>query len=62
LCSTEYALLQLLQWDIAGSQERVDRVEDILYDHMGDEYRSPRVQSQVVDLLSRIFSGVPSVL
>jgi hypothetical protein len=62
LCSTEYALLQLLQWDIAGSQERVDRVEDILYDHMGDEYRSPRVQSQVVDLLSRIFSWVPSVL
>ena len=57
--STEYDLLHLLNWDIAGSQERVDRVEDILYDHMGDEYRSPQVQSLLVDLLSRIFSGIP---
>jgi len=61
LWSTEYDLLHLLQWDIAGSQERVDRVEDILYDHMGDEYRNPKVQSQVVALLSRIFRGIPSV-
>ena len=57
--STEYDLLHLLNWDIVGSQERVDRVEDILYDHMGDEYRSPQVQSLLVDLLSRIFSGIP---
>ncbi len=62
LWSAEYDLLHLLQWDIAGSQESVDRVEDILYDHMGDEYSNPKVQSQVVDLLSRIFSGTPSVL
>lgn len=61
LWSTEYDLLHLLQWDVAGSQERVDRVEDILYDHMGDEYRNPKVQSQVVALLSRIFRGIPSV-
>lgn len=61
LQSAEYHLLHLLKWDIAGSQERVDCVEDILCEHLGDEYSSPQVQGQVVHLLSRIFGGIPSI-
>jgi hypothetical protein len=58
LCQAEDAVLQLIDWDIFGSQDKIDGMEDILEAHFRDSYSSAKVQSEVVLLLFRMFNDI----
>lgn len=58
LCQAEDAVLQLIDWDILRSQDKIDGMEDILEAHFTDSYSSAKVQSEVVLLIFRMFNDI----
>jgi hypothetical protein len=58
IAKSEYAVLQLLNFDVLRNQERIDAVEDVFEAYYGESYKEKEVQGQIVRIISRMFDEI----
>ena len=58
IAKSEYAALQLVDFDILGNQDRIDAMEDVLQAHFGYMYEEKEAQSHIVHIISRMFDEI----
>jgi hypothetical protein len=58
IVKSEYAVLQLLNFDVLRNQERIDAVEDVFEAYYGESYKEKEVQGQIVRIISRMFDEI----
>ena len=58
IVKSEYAVLQLLNFDILRNQQRIDEMQDLLQTYFGDMYERKETQMQIVRIISRMFDQI----
>jgi hypothetical protein len=58
IVESEYAVLQLLNFDVLRNQERIDAMEEEFEAYFGESYKDKEVQGQSVRIFSRLFDEI----
>lgn len=58
IVKSEYAVLQLLDFDVLRQQERIDAMENVCESYFGESYKEKEEQGQIVRIISRMFDEI----